>query len=387
MKRQKGLSGVVIVSTFIIFTIAMVFVTYYVTNYQSNSHKYFKEYNKKIPNELSDIISAQEKMDQKINDISLNGGYTFENPCVINNPYEISPLSSIIIFDTDKEVEVEVWINDKHVTTTYKTKKHIIPIYGLYSHSNNIVELRTSDNEMYQTTIKTDSYNYDVSDIDIKKLINNKNQYFLLGNTKDGLSNLRGFDYNANLMFYLDLDYLNSIKIQNDHFYVGYNSKMSSSNLQNLKLELDYLGKIYSISTDVSDLNSATNISINDESYIGYEVNMYKEKINTFNPLELVDTNISADKIRVMTNDIESLLDEAKVYPYNYEIATNGDYLTYDFKEQKNVTLAIVGRNAKYTNLYNLDGKNILKLDLEGEYSLYVRINNEYYSLLTIINN
>lgn len=387
MRDKKSLSAIPIISTFVVFAIAMIFVTIYVTSYQGSSNKYFKNYNVKVDNELAKVLENQKIMDEKIKNISESGDYTLENPCIIANPYGISPLSAIVIFNTKKEVSVDVFINDKLVTTVEKSNKHIIPVYGLYNNSNNIVTIRTSAGDEFSTPITTSSYDFDTIGLDIEEHIENADTYFLLGNTKDKNSTLRGFDYNNNLLFYLNFGYLSSVKFQNNHFFVNYNPIYSKgSKMENLTLELDYLGKIYYVErAKDNELTSNNNLELEGKSYTGTPHNMYKKNISNYMPLELVDNNKITDKGKLVTRDIEPLLDEADVYKNKFKIATMGNYITYDFGELKNAELVMVNRDAKFTYLYSLDAQSMIKTDIKGETSLYLRINGKYYSLLTTI--
>lgn len=209
----------------------------------------------------------------------------------------------------------------------------------------------------------------------------------MLGNTKDKNSTLRGFDYNNNLLFYLNFGYLSSVKFQNNHFFVNYNPIYSKgSKMENLTLELDYLGKIYYVErAKDNELTSNNNLELEGKSYTGTPHNMYKKNISNYMPLELVDNNKITDKGKLVTRDIEPLLDEADVYKNKFKIATMGNYITYDFGELKNAELVMVNRDAKFTYLYSLDAQSMIKTDIKGETSLYLRINGKYYSLLTTI--
>ena len=65
-------------------------------------------------------------------------GYSIENPNIIVNPYFISPLTAIMLFETDKEEIITVTIHgktsDTDISYTFNSsKKHTIPIYGLYA--------------------------------------------------------------------------------------------------------------------------------------------------------------------------------------------------------------------------------------------------------------
>ena len=73
------------------------------------------------------------------------GNYTFENPYIVVNPYEISPLTALVMFETEVPMEVSTKIVGKTDRTSisntvsgYNTH-HEIPIIGLYNGSNTIV--------------------------------------------------------------------------------------------------------------------------------------------------------------------------------------------------------------------------------------------------------
>ena len=55
-----------------------------------------------IPKEATRIASSYE-IDQQLQ-AELENGYSWEEPMVIQNPYQVSPLTAVIIFDTKKSV-------------------------------------------------------------------------------------------------------------------------------------------------------------------------------------------------------------------------------------------------------------------------------------------
>ena len=71
-------------------------------------------------------------------------GYTLENPNIIVDPYNNSPLTALVIFETEKKEKVKVTIEGEDDLTTYthefeKEKVHYIPVYGLYAGKENKV--------------------------------------------------------------------------------------------------------------------------------------------------------------------------------------------------------------------------------------------------------
>ncbi|MFA6327574.1 MAG: aryl-sulfate sulfotransferase [Bacilli bacterium] len=109
---------------------------------------------------IADILDTQYELEETyLKDLEDNG-YTFNKPKVILNPYEISPLTALIMFETETEEEVEIIVVGKDEKTTIKNifdkeSKHIIPVYGLYPDSENKVIIKMNDQEK-ELIIKTD---------------------------------------------------------------------------------------------------------------------------------------------------------------------------------------------------------------------------------------
>ena len=132
MSKKISLKGWHIACVFILFAIAMAIAISYFYIYPDKGTSYFANYNQTIENQLNRLIATQQEVDTTITKISESKSYTLEDPYIMVNPYGISPLSALIIFETTDEVSVSVSINDLYVTTVEPTTSHIIPIYGLY---------------------------------------------------------------------------------------------------------------------------------------------------------------------------------------------------------------------------------------------------------------
>lgn len=88
--------------------------------------------------QLDDIV--QKELD--------SGKYTWKKPKVMLNPYGDAPLSAYILFTTNKAYQIRVTVKGKTAATNVsgvlsKTKKHRIPVIGLYAGTNNKVVLET----------------------------------------------------------------------------------------------------------------------------------------------------------------------------------------------------------------------------------------------------
>ena len=92
------------------------------------------------------LVMEQSEIEKKFE----SNGYTIDNPNVILNPYEISPLTALVIFETDEKVKPTVIINGKDENTTFtntfeSNTVHYLPIYGLYPDYNNEIIIKYGD--------------------------------------------------------------------------------------------------------------------------------------------------------------------------------------------------------------------------------------------------
>lgn len=367
--KKKKINSTTIILVFIIFAIIMSFVSLYLLSLTSTDSNYFGDYNKLIQNELEEQLNYQLETDNMIEE-KLNHSYSLENPCIIENPYRISPLSALIIFETEEDTEVQIFINDMYISTVKSSKKHIIPIYGLYANANNYIRLKTKDNEK-TINIKTNSYD---NSIDSKKLdsVNESERLFIFSNSNDKENSIRAFDKDSNLMFYLKFGYISGIKYDDNHFNIAYNAKKY---LKPINLEIDYLGRIFSISTDVNNM---------DNNFI--KAIKYSNLIDNYNFPEIVDNEGYSNVERLKTSEIQNKIVNAKMYDGNYDISQNGDYLTFNF-DKKIDSILLIKKDSYYTYKYDIENKDYIKIDMNTDASIYVKMGSEYYSLITTIKN
>ena len=189
------------------------------------------------------IVNNQEVINKKLEKIANDSKYTFESPYVELNPYKISPLSAIIIFNTDEVKSIDVYINDVYFTKMEESKKHIIPIYGLYENYDNIVKLVSDAGEL-QYLIKTEKSNieYPLEVVEKSELLEKDNLYFTVASYATWLT---GWDIDGNLRFYLTEDYRMDVEwLDNGHFLIGTTQGQNREQFLGF-FEMDFLGKIY----------------------------------------------------------------------------------------------------------------------------------------------
>lgn len=192
---------------------------------------------------LLNQVDNQKAINARLNKISSSKKYTLSNPYYELNPYKISPLSAIIIFSTDDDVPVDLYVNDVYVTRVESAKDHVIPVYGLYEDFENKIKLVTDIGES-EVVIKTEKSNIEYP-LNVKyasNSLNNQDMYFTVASYKTYLT---GWDIEGKLRFYLTVDNRMDVEwLDNGHFLIGTSQGQFAENFVSF-VEMDYLGKIY----------------------------------------------------------------------------------------------------------------------------------------------
>ena len=133
MKKKKRIIFLSIILIVLIFTFT------YVNLEEKNK-------NTKEVKVVSSLIEKQEKREKSFK----IKGYTVENPNIILDPYQNSPLTALVLFETKNEVAPKVTIEGKDELSTFthqfkKTKQHYLPIYGLYANKENKIKIEYTE--------------------------------------------------------------------------------------------------------------------------------------------------------------------------------------------------------------------------------------------------
>lgn len=124
-----------------------------------------KAYETEIAKEET-LVGTTAKIDAQIQETLESGEYTWENPMVITNPYHNSPLTAMVLFQTEEECAVRVTVKGKKAAQDISGEietaaNHRVPVVGLYPDTENkvVVELldesgKATDSQEF--TIKTE---------------------------------------------------------------------------------------------------------------------------------------------------------------------------------------------------------------------------------------
>ena len=371
----------------LVVIVCVSFIVQSVSSYDSGTNKYFSNDNIVLENELSEILDKQMDCDSNIEKLIAHiKDYSMDDPYILKDPYKINPLSALMFFYTDEELELDVYINDGYMSTIKASKNHIIPIYGLENNRDNIIRLDFENGVTRSFAIKTELYNDYTEEYDLKNSMNGSQFVFLVGDRNNVESKLRGFNQNGKLAFYFNLDYVSGALLHTNSVYVGYNSKYTKNNdIPELKIEMDYLGKILSISTDVSDLVTKSNVDLANIDYITINQNVYQDMIDNYKIASIVDNNPTTETGVTTVDELALMLENATEFTNPYVLSINGRYLTYDFKGNNDVVLLLINKKGN-VYIYKVDENRIVKLPDNSEFSVYAKLGNKYYTLNTTLS-
>ena len=200
-------------------------------------------------NEVENVVSLMEKQIQDENKLKISG-YTLDDPNVVLNPYEISPLTALVIFETDEEVSPEVTIHGDSDLTTYthtfaKGTEHYLPIYGLYAGRENKVTIKCGDEEK-ELTIKTDELPDDfILPTSVKKDESKlSNDLYFYTPSSSGYT--AAYDVNGDVRWYLTESAIWEInRLDNGRLLVSTERLAEVPYYSTGLYEMDMLGKIY----------------------------------------------------------------------------------------------------------------------------------------------
>ena len=197
------------------------------------------------------LVTKQNEIEKTIK----TNGYTIDNPKVLLDPYDASPLTALILFETEEEVSPKITIEGKDKLTTIETEfakntKHYLPIYGLYADYNNKVDISytLSDGKKItkQVEIQTDKLPDDfVLPTSVKKDSSklNNDLYFFTPSSKGYTC---AYDVNGDVRWYLSNNAVwDNTRLKNGHMMVSTERLVNSPYYMTGLYEIDLLGHIY----------------------------------------------------------------------------------------------------------------------------------------------
>ncbi|MCD7735455.1 MAG: aryl-sulfate sulfotransferase [Lachnospiraceae bacterium] len=251
-----------------------------------------------IKTELTMPEQTQAISDAIVAEVEENAS-TFDDPLVIQNPYQYTPLTAVVAFRTEEDCEVRVTVKGKteeqDITDTIDAASlHIVPVLGLYAGYENevVLELLDSDGTVTDTrtiTIETESLPYDLrEEVEVGSYTTESSMDLML---VSGLSApyAYAFDETGEIRWYctVEWEYYGVFTLENGHFLIeAENVLYPNASMSNSPefWEMDYLGRIYNVyyfpqgvHHDIQEMTPDGNFLILTNSNDGYEQNMIQE--------------------------------------------------------------------------------------------------------------
>jgi len=248
--------------------------------------------------ELSMPEQTQAISDEIVASVEENG-YTFDNPLLIQNPYQNAPLTAILAFETSEEYAVRVTVKgkteDMDITDTIDAATlHIVPILELYAAYDNevVVDLLNEDGTVLDTqtiTITTDSLPKVLRTAVMTESYTTSSAMGLM--LVSGLSSKYAFAFDemGDIRWYSSVkwEYYGVFPLENGHFLIeAPNVLYPNASMPNSPefWEMDYLGRVYNVyyfpngvHHDIQEMTPDGNFLILTNSNDGYEQNMIQE--------------------------------------------------------------------------------------------------------------
>lgn len=196
--------------------------------------------------EKKDILVYQSELENKFTSY----GYTIDEPNIILNPYEISPLTALVMFETSDYVSPTVTVVGKSEKTTYthtfkESKTHYLEILGLYPDYNNevIISYGNVSKKIYiQTGKLPDNFVMPSSIYKDEDKLDNELYFY----TPSSIGYTCAYDINGDVRWYLTESFIWEInRLRNGNLLLSTDKLVNNPYYTTGLYEMNMLGKIY----------------------------------------------------------------------------------------------------------------------------------------------
>lgn len=211
---------------------------------------------------LEEEIKKQQEKEKFFSDILLSGGYSIDEPFIQINPYGNSPLTAIVIFQTEEPMRIFLRVAGKTKEADINgsfleyTTEHAIPVYGLYADFLNTIKIigETIDGRQKEKIleIKTEPIEGDFNAINLSVYIGNTAKYesgvnfCYTGLESKGMK--MAYDINGDIRWYLTEIYSESTSYSKSTsiWVINQSLKIGNDMFEGIIYEYSLLGRIMS---------------------------------------------------------------------------------------------------------------------------------------------
>lgn len=195
----------------------------------------------------SSLVEEQLKLEKEFT----TEGITLDDPKIIVNPYKVSPLTALVLFETEQPASAHIKVVGKDELTSFEhnfeeTTEHRLPIYGLYAGQENQVEIKVGD-EVKTISITTEALPEDfpkVVEVKADKSRLTNDLYFMTPSSAKAKTS--AYDVNGDLRWYLTEDFGWEIeRVQSGRLLLSTERLIRAAYYNTGFYEMDLLGKVY----------------------------------------------------------------------------------------------------------------------------------------------
>lgn len=200
---------------------------------------------------LPHIIEQQYEAEQAFLAEFAAGNYTLNSPLVKLNPYLMTPLTAVILFETPAACEVTITVLGKepagNISHTFPaSKKHILPIYGLYADYENTVEIVLSNGGKSTVNIQTEPL---LDGVPVATSMDTTPEYMgnnLIFLTAAMRSMPVAYDYKGDIRWYANKNFAFDLKrMPNGHLLIGTERLVKMPYFTTGLYEMAFSGKVF----------------------------------------------------------------------------------------------------------------------------------------------
>lgn len=293
----------------------------------------FFSFNSILFSEEIDYIKEHSIVDKEIDGELKANRYSLKDPLIIVNPYNISPLTALVSFQTEKDSSVKVKVfgknNENNLEYEFldKNKTHKIPVYGLYSGVNKVEITAGKDTELLE--IETERLSSELVLLEVKEI--NKTDvskdFIIIAPSID--NNLTIYDNAGDVRWYISTKKIGAAgpikKLKNGNLLVTSEEQKKPPYYVTSIYEMDFLGKIHR-KLDLKGHGHHEFKELDNGNILGLVDPMGRDTVEDY----MVEYNSNGDIVKEW--------DFKKLIKLNEYIAPEL-YETYNFKGNKKVAL------------------------------------------------
>ncbi|MGN0244192.1 MAG: aryl-sulfate sulfotransferase [Lachnospiraceae bacterium] len=205
---------------------------------------------------------TSQQIDDQIQQLLEQSDYGFDEPYIIVDPYQNSPLTAVALFKTEEEVGVRFTVvgdkkRDNVSGTVSASKEHRVPIVGLYPNRENKVKLELLDTNQQvvdtrTVTIQTDPLPTTMKDLVKTEQYKKKSVYGLIEVSGQSTPHCFAYDSSGTVRWYLSMDNggYGMFPISGGHFMLQADGILIPTDEKPHTTEfyeMDYLGRVYNV--------------------------------------------------------------------------------------------------------------------------------------------